>query len=327
MPVSQREGEQMQTRLLGASGTVAGAVGLGCMGMDWAYAPDDSSDSPAAVIRKALDLGANLLDTADMYGPFTNEETVGKAIAGIRDQVVLATKGGNIVLDSARFRLAQDGSPAHLRRACDASLRRLGTDHIDLYYLHRPDPAVPIEDSVGALASLAREGKVKMIGLSEVDLPTLQRAHAEHPVTALQSELSLWTPEPLAEIVPWCQANGVSFVAFSPLGRGFLTGALRSLGELGQGDFRRILPRFGDGALQANLAIVTRIERVAARLGASPAQVALAWVLAQGPHVMAIPGTRRVARVAENCAAADLQLSQQDLEALAALPAPVGTRY
>lgn len=192
----------MQTRLLGASDTATGAVGLGCMGMDWAYAPDDGSDSPAAVVRKALECGATLLDTADMYGPFTNEETVGKAIAGIRDQVVLATKGGNIVRDSTTFRLAQDGSPGYLRRACEASLQRLGVEHIDLYYLHRPDPAVPIEDSVGALASLAREGKIKMIGLSEVDLPTLRRAHAEHPVTALQSELSLWTPESLLRSSP-----------------------------------------------------------------------------------------------------------------------------
>lgn len=323
----------MRTRKLWSDGPDVGAIGLGCMGMTWAYGEDERSDDPGAVIGRALDLGVTFLDTADMYGPFTNEEVVGRAIAGRRDEVVLATKGGNVVgapdpgADaSQRFGIFQDGTPEHLREATDASLRRLGVDHVDLYYLHRVDRNVPIEDSVGAMAEMVAAGKVRALGLSEVDVPTLERAQAVHPIKAVQSELSLWTRDYLAEVLPWCARNDAAFVPFAPLGRGFLTGRYDA-SQPDPGDFRAQLPRFQQDALTANMAIVDRVRAVAERLGATPGQVALAWTLAQGEHVVPIPGTRRVSRLDENAAAAAVELSASDLADLDALPAPVGTRY
>ncbi|MBO0829496.1 MAG: aldo/keto reductase [Streptosporangiales bacterium] len=323
----------MRTRKLWSDGPEVGAVGLGCMGMTWAYGEDERSEDPGAVIGRALDLGVTFVDTADMYGPFTNEEVVGRAIAGRRDEVVLATKGGNVVREAdpdadaaQRFGIFQDGTPEHLREAIDASLRRLGVDHVDLYYLHRVDPNVPIEDSVGAMAEMVAAGKVRAIGLSEVDVPTLERAQAVHPVRAVQSELSLWTRDHLAEVLPWCVRNDAAFVPFAPLGRGFLTGRYDA-SRPDPGDFRAQLPRFQRDALAANTAIVDRVRAVADRLGATPGQVALAWTLAQGEHVVPIPGTRRVSRLEENAAASDVELSAADLAELDALPAPVGGRY
>jgi aryl-alcohol dehydrogenase-like predicted oxidoreductase len=313
----------METRTLGQ--LEVGAIGLGCMGMSWAYGPADDHES-IAVIRRALELGSTLLDTADVYGPFTNEEIVARAIAG-RDDAVVATKCGLVAEDIANFQIRRDGSPEHVRSACEASLRRLGIETIDLYYLHRVDENVPVEETVGAMGELVSEGKVRAIGLSEVDVPTLERAHAVHPITAVQSELSLWTRDPVAEVLPWCRANGVGFVPFSPLGRGFLTGRYRSASEFGAQDFRNRLPRFEEEALAANLALADRVRAVADRLGVLPGQVALAWTLAQGEHVVPIPGTKRLAYLEENAGAADVVLDAGTLAELDALPAPVGARY
>jgi aryl-alcohol dehydrogenase-like predicted oxidoreductase len=293
------------------------------MGLSWAYGSTDQATADA-VIGRALDLAATLIDTADMYGPFTNEEMVGRAIRGRRDEVVLATKCGNVVHD--RFDIRRDGRPEHIREACEASLRRLGVDHIDLYYLHRVDPEVPVEESMGAFAELQDAGKIRHIGLSEVDVPTLERAMAVRPITALQSELSLWTREPLRDVLPWCEAHGVAFVPFSPLGRGFLTGRVRSA-EFSADDFRSRNPRFQREALEANLALADRVTAIAERLGATGGQVALAWTLAQGEHVVPIPGTKRVEYLEENCAAADLDLAPDVLAELDELPEPVGGRY
>jgi len=237
-----------------------GAIGLGCMGMSWAYGEGDEGES-TAVIRRALDLGCTLIDTADMYGPFTNEELVGRALAGRRDEAVLATKCGNVVHDVETFEIRRNGTPEHIRASCEASLRRLGVETIDLYYLHRVDPEVPIEESVGAMAELVTAGKVRALGLSETDVETLGRANAVHPITALQSELSLWTREPLAEVMPWCEEYGVAFVPFAPLGRGFLTGRYRSTEAFGEGDFRRRNPRFQREALEQNLALADHAGR------------------------------------------------------------------
>jgi len=320
------------TRSLWPEGPAVGAIGLGCMGMTWAYGANTGSDTAEAVIGRALDLGVTLLDTSDVYGPFTNEELVGKALAGRRDEVTLATKGGLVVDSHADgtpdgFRPPRpDGSPEHLRRAIDGSLRRLAVDHIDLYYLHRPDPAVPVEESIGVLAEAVRAGKIRAIGVSEFSVEQLDRAAAVHPISAVQSELSLWTRDHLATTLPWCVANGVGFVPFSPLGRGFLTGAFREA-AFAADDFRAYNPRFQPENLRANLAIVDAVEAIAARYDATAAQVALAWVLAQGEHVVPIPGTRRITRLEENAAAASLQLTSDDLAALDALPAPAGARY
>jgi aryl-alcohol dehydrogenase-like predicted oxidoreductase len=316
----------MRTRTLGADGPRVGAIGYGAMGLTWAYGNREGVDGEA-VIRRAVDLGCTLVDTADMYGPHTNEELVGRALAGRRDEVTLATKCGITIEDVAAYRLGRDGSPEHIRASIDGSLRRLGVDHVDLYYLHRPDPAVPIEESVGALGEIARAGKARAIGLSEVSLDELRRAHAVHPIGAVQSELSLWTRDPLAEILPFCAREGIAFVPFSPLGRGFLTGRLTSRDELEEGDARRTWPRFEQAALDANRAIVDAVGRVAARHDAAPGQVALAWTLAQGEHVIPIPGTKRIPYLEENAAAADLELTAEDLAELDAVPAAVGTRY
>jgi aryl-alcohol dehydrogenase-like predicted oxidoreductase len=314
----------METRWLGP--LEVAKIGLGCMGMSWGYGEGDEAES-IAVIERALDRGVTLLDTADVYGPFTNEELVGRAIARRRDEVCLATKCGIVVDDAAAFRVHLDGSPAHVHDACRESLRRLGVETIDLYYLHRVDPDVPIEETVGAMAELVQEGKVRALGLSEVDVDTLERASSVHPIAAVQSELSLWTRDPLPEVVPWCKANGVGFVPFSPLGRGFLTGRYRSTEAYAAGDFRGRLPRFQDAALEQNLVIADRVVAVAERLGVPAAAVAIAWTLAQGDNVVPIPGTKRLAYLEENVGAASIVLDPHDLAELDALPAPVGGRY
>jgi aryl-alcohol dehydrogenase-like predicted oxidoreductase len=296
------------------------------MPMSWAYGAGDDGES-ISVIHRALELGVSFLDTSDVYGPFTNEELVGRAIAGRRDEVVIATKGGFVVEDRANYVLARDGRPEHIREACEGSLVRLGVDSIDLYYLHRVDPEVPVEDSYGVMAELVAEGKVRALGLSEVDVDTLERAQAIHPLAALQSELSLWTRGALADVLPWCAEHDVAFVPFAPLGRGFLTGQLPVDSTFGEGDFRRNNPRFQPEALEQNQAIVERVRAVAEQAGATPAQVAIAWVLAQGENVIPIPGTKRMRYLEENIGAADVVLSTETLAELDDLPTPAGTRY
>jgi aryl-alcohol dehydrogenase-like predicted oxidoreductase len=304
-----------------------GRIGLGCMGMTWGYDPGQRDDAASiAVIHRALDIGVNLLDTADMYGPYTNEELVGRAIESRRDEVFLATKVGNVVVDVAEYVTAQDGRPEHVRASIDGSLRRLRTDFIDLYQLHRVDPAVPLEETWGAMAELVAQGKVGAIGLSEVTVEQIERAHAIHPVASVQSEASLWTRDAFPDVIPWCAANGAKFLPFAPLGRGFLTGAMQPR-TFDAGDFRKNNPRFQPDAMDANQALVDTVKAIAERRDATPAQVALAWLLAQGEHITPIPGTRRRSRLEENAAAAGLQLTREDLAELDALPAPVGSRY
>jgi aryl-alcohol dehydrogenase-like predicted oxidoreductase len=320
--------ERIPQRTLGRGGPVVGAVGLGCMGMTWAYDPEDRDEAESvATIHRALELGVTFLDTADMYGPFTNEELVGRALAGRRDEAVLATKGGLVVESTDPIAMRRDGRPEHMRAALDASLARLGTDHVDLYQLHRVDENVPLEETWGAMAEAVAAGKARAIGLSEVSVGELERAHAIHPVAAVQSELSLWTRDPLGGVLGWCADHGAAFIPFSPLGRGFLTGRLDATTSFASGDFRSDLPRFTDTARDANAAIVDRVRAVAERVGAEASQVALAWVLAQGEHVVPIPGTRRRRWLEENAAAATLALGAGDLAELDALPAPEGARY
>ncbi len=303
-------------------------IGLGTMGMSAFYTGARIDDAESVrTIQRALDLGVTLIDTAEAYGPYLNEELVGRAIAGRRDQVVLATKFGLISRRSRPERRGLDSRPENIRVAVDGSLRRLGTDHIDLYYQHRVDPQVPIEDSVGTMRVLVSEGKIRHIGLSEASPATIRQAQAVHPITALQTEYSLWTRDPEAEILPLVRELGIGFVAYSPLGRGFLTGQIRSTGLLDADDFRSSNPRFAGENLNQNLRIVDEVEAVAAEAGATPAQVALAWLLAQGDDIVPIPGTRRVPRLEENLAAADLALTPQQLARLNAVPAPVGDRY
>lgn len=302
-------------------------LGLGCMGMSAFYtgAGVDDAESIRA-IHRALDLGITFLDTAEIYGPYTNEELVGRAIAGRRDEVVLATKFGNISHRHGGVR-EYDSTPENIRLAVEGSLERLGTDHIDLYYQHRVDPNTPIEETVGALAELIEEGKIRHIGLSEAGPETIRRAHAVHPIAALQSEYSLWTRDPEAEVLPLVRGLGIGFVAYSPLGRGFLTGRIRSIDQLDAADFRRANPRFVEGNFERNLQIVEAVEAVALEAGATPAQVALAWLLAQGDDIAPIPGTKRVERLEENAAADDLELTVDQLERLEAVPEPAGDRY
>jgi len=298
------------------------------MGLSWGYR-DPSVDEAAGIdlIRQAIDLGVDHLDTSDAYGPFTNERLVGRAVAGRRDRVLLATKAGLVVEDAATFRYGRNGRPEHLLSACEGSLARLGVDVIDLYYLHRIDPQTPVEESWGAMAGLVAAGKVRFLGISEATVADLERIAAIHPVTAVQSELSLWTRDHLAEVAPWCAANGASFVAFSPLGRGFLTGTFKADARFGPGDFRSKLPRFSPDAVAQNQALVERVGAIARRRNATAAQVALAWVLAQGKHVLAIPGTQRRKYLDQNVGAAEIVLTPKELAELDALPAPVGGRY
>jgi aryl-alcohol dehydrogenase-like predicted oxidoreductase len=320
--------DRIPQRTLGSDGPAVGAVGLGCMGMTWAYNPEDRDEAESiATIHRALELGVTFLDTADMYGPFTNEELVGKALADRRDDAVLATKAGLVVESTDPIQMRRDGSPEHIRAAIDASLRRLRTDRVDLYQLHRVDENVPLEETWGAMAETVAAGKAGAIGLSEVSVEELDRAHAIHPVASVQSELSLWTRDPLDGVLAWCADHGAAFIPFSPLGRGFLTGRLDSSASFGSGDFRSGLPRFADEARAKNEALVDTVRTVAARLQAQPSQVALAWVLAQGEHVVPIPGTRRRKWLEENAAAANVTLSAEDLAELDALPAPEGARY
>jgi aryl-alcohol dehydrogenase-like predicted oxidoreductase len=328
----------MRTTTLGSNGPEVGVIGLGCMGMTASYdleTPRDDATS-IAVIHQALDLGMTLIDTADAYGPFTNEELVGRALTdGYRERAVLATKVG-LIMDSpntaagsgtASPGAGRNGRPEHVRKSIDDSLRRLRTDHVDLYQLHRVDPKVPLEETWGAMAEAVAAGKALHIGLSEVSVNEIKRAQAVQAVTSVQSELSLWTRDVLAEVLPYCKEQDIAFVPFSPLGRGFLTGRFSSFDDLPQDDFRRHLPRFQQDALRANLVIVGRVREIADRLAASPAQVALAWVLDQGQHVVPIPGTKTPKYLAENAAAADVELRAADLAELDALPPPEGTRY
>ncbi len=319
----------MQQRSLGTQGLRVGAEGLGCMGMSEFYGPPDEA-AGIEVIHRALELGVTMLDTADAYGPHTNERLVGRAIAGRRDEVVIATKFANVRSESGE-RLGIRGDAEYVRSACDASLERLGIETIDLYYQHRVDPSVPIEETVGAMAELVQAGKVRYLGLSEASAETIRRAHAVHPITALQSEYSLWSREVEAEILPTVRELGIGFVAYSPLGRGFLTGAVRSQADLPEGDFRRGgAPRFEDENLARNLALVEHVERIAAAKGATPGQVALAWVLSRGEDVVPIPGTKRVRYLEENVAALDVELTADELAELdAAFPVGVaaGDRY
>ena len=328
----------MRTTRLGSNGPEVGIIGLGCMGMTASYdlaAPRDDATS-IAVIHSALDLGMTLIDTADAYGPYTNEELVGEALSGgQRERAVLATKVGLVMGVSgpsygpgtASPGAGRNGRPEHVRTSIDGSLKRFDTDHVDLYQLHRVDPEVPIEETWGAMADAVAAGKARHIGLSEVSVGEIKRAQSVYPVTSVQSELSLWTRDALPEVLPYCEEQGIAFLPFSPLGRGFLTGRFASFDDLPQDDFRRDLPRFQQDALRSNLAIVGRVREIAERAGATPAQVALAWVLARGNHVVPIPGTKTPKYLVENAGSAELQLSAADLAELDALPQPAGTRY
>jgi aryl-alcohol dehydrogenase-like predicted oxidoreductase len=310
---------------LGSQGLQVSRQGLGCMGMSEFYGEADEAES-IATIQRALDLGVTLLDTSDIYGPFTNERLFGRAIAGRRDDVVLATKFG-VVREEDGTRRGIDGSPEYVRKACEASLQRLGIDHIDLYYQHRVDPKTPIEETAGALAELVGEGKVRYIGLSEAAPATIRRAHAVHPVSALQTEYSLWSREPEAEILPTVRELGIGFVPYSPLGRGFLTGRYRSPDTIGEGDFRRSDPRFSRDNFDSNLAIVEAVEALASEKGVSAAQIALAWVHQQGRDIVPIPGTTTRRHLESNVAALDVALTDAELGRLAAAGTATGDRY
>ena len=304
------------------------AIGLGCMPMSWAYAASTADPREVrATLHRAVDLGVTLLDTADVYGPFTNEELIGDAVVaeGLRDEVVIATKCGLVPIDATTYE--RNGRPEHIRAACEASLRRLRVDTIDLYQLHRVDPVVPIEETWGAMSDLVAEGKVRYIGMSEASVDELAAAHAVYPVASVQSELSLWTSENVDNgVLAWSEAHGVGFLAYCPLGRGYLTGHLSSE-SIGDDDFRSANPRFTPEAMAANQAIVDGVRAIAERKGATPAQVALAWVLAQGSHVVPIPGTKRRRWLEENVAAVDVRLSAEDMASIAALPKSVAPRY
>lgn len=312
-----------------------GRIGLGCMGMSWAYGPS-TDDENLKVLDRAIELGVNHWDTADLYGAGENEKLIAHRIGVYRDQVFLATKFGNVYDRSLTSHQDQveanapwivDGTPAYIRKCIDASLSRLGVSYVDLYYQHRVDPFVPIEETVGALAELVKEGKIKHIGLSEPSAETVKRAHAVHPIAAVQSELSLWTRDYVNTVVPTTRELGITFVAYSPLGRGFLTGKYQSIDDFAPDDFRRRHPRFAEEAFDANLEIVNRVKIVAERQGVTAGQIALAWVHAQGEHVVSIPGTKRIPYLEENAAADEIVLSTLDLRELSEIQAPSGERY
>jgi aryl-alcohol dehydrogenase-like predicted oxidoreductase len=318
----------MKMRTLGADGPAVSEIGLGCMGMSAFYGQADEGEARATIAR-AIELGCNFLDTSDMYGPFTNEELLGSAIAGCRDEVFLATKFGiKLIKADDLINRTIDGSAQYVREACDASLKRLGTDHIDLYYQHRVDPNTPIEETVGAMAELVQAGKVRYIGLSEASAETIRRAYAVHPIAAVQSEYSLWTRDVEAEILPTLNELGIALVAYSPLGRGFLSGRFSSPEQLEEGDYRRHGPRFNGENLKQNLELAARVRELASERGITAGQLAIAWVLARGERIVPIPGTKRVAYLEENLAAADVVLSDAEVEQIAdALPQAAGTRY
>ncbi len=315
-------------RTLGSQGLEVSVLGLGCMGMSEFYGDRDEGEA-VATIHRALEIGVTFLDTADMYGPFTNEVLVGKAIADRRHQVVLATKFANVRSANGEY-LGIRGDAEYVRQACDASLKRLGVDHIDLYYQHRVDPNTPIEETVGAMAELVKAGKVRYLGLSEAAPETIRRAHAVHPISALQTEYSLWSREPEEAILPTVRELGIGYVAYSPLGRGFLTGQIRRMEDLAKDDYRRSAPRFQGENFQKNLDLVAEIETMAREKGCSPAQLALAWLLAQGDDIIPIPGTKKRARLEENVAAIDVRITAEDrarIDRILPAGAAAGTRY
>jgi aryl-alcohol dehydrogenase-like predicted oxidoreductase len=325
---SGRYGQAVETRKLGSQGLEVSALGLGCMGMSEFYGRTDEGEA-IATIHRALELGITFLDTADAYGPFANERLVGKAIADRRAEVVIATKFGNVRTEQGEYR-GIDGSPDYVRSACEASLQRLGVETIDVYYQHRVDLNTPIEETVGAMAELVREGKVRFLGLSEAAPATIRRAHAVHPISALQTEYSLWTRDPEPEVLPTVRELGIGFVAYSPLGRGFLSGRIRSVDDLEERDFRRRGPRFQEENLRRNLELVEEVETLAAEKDVTPSQLALAWVLSRGDDIVPIPGTKRRSYLEENAAAVELRLSPDDLDRLErAFPAgaAAGDRY
>jgi len=302
--------DRIQTRPLGGEGLEVSELGLGCMGMSYGYGEAAPEDRAIETIHRALDLGVTFFDTAEMYGPYLNEELLGRALAGRRDDCVIATKFGVTANDDGSESF--DGSPANVRRSLEGSLRRLGTDHVDLYYQHRIDPAVPVEETVGALGELVAAGKVRYVGLSEASAATIRRAHAVHPITAVQSEYSLFSRDPETAVLPALRELGIGFVAYSPLGRGFLTGAIASLDDLGETDRRRGLPRFEQQNLERNLKLVDQVRQLGQRKNATPAQVALRWVLGRSRDIVAIPGTTRPERLEENAGALDVELTDQD---------------
>lgn len=319
----------MKTRRLGAQGLECSALGLGCMGMSEFYGPTDEKSS-VETIDRAVELGITMFDTADMYGPFRNEELVGRALRGKRDRVIIATKFGNVRDPSDPAKRSISGTPEYVRQACDASLRRLGVETIDLYYQHRVDTHTPIEETVGAMSDLVLAGKVRYLGLSEAASDTIRRAHKVHPISALQSEYSLWSRDPEGGVLDTCRELGIGFVPYSPLGRGFLTGRIKSIDDLAADDFRRASPRFQGTNFQTNLDLVERVEAIARAKGCTPAQLALAWVLAQGDDIVPIPGTRHVNRLEENVGALQVTLSAEDLrriDAVAPKGAAAGERY
>jgi aryl-alcohol dehydrogenase-like predicted oxidoreductase len=317
----------MNRRTLGPTGPEVSAIGLGCMGMSAFYGATDAAEA-VATIHRALELGCDFLDTSDMYGPHTNEELVGRAIGDRRERVFLATKFGIKLELGPPPRRAIDGSPAYVREACEGSLRRLGVEHIDLYYQHRVDPRTPIEETVGAMAELVREGKVRHLGLSEASAATIRRAHAVHPIAAVQSEYSLWSRDVEEEVLGTLDELGIALVAYSPLGRGFLAGRFAAREEIEEGDFRRYGPRFSEENFMRNLTLTERVRELAEAKDVTPAQLALAWVMSRGEHVVPIPGTKRRSYLEDNLAAAAVELTPEESERIAAaVPAAAGDRY
>ncbi len=318
----------MNKRKLGSTSVWVSPIGLGCMGMSEFYGTKNDEES-IKTIHRAIDLGVDFLDTADMYGPYLNEELVGKAVHGIRNKITLATKFGIVRSEDPAKRFI-NGKPEYVKSSCEGSLKRLKTDHIDLYYLHRVDPNTPIEETIGAMADLVKEGKVRYIGLSEASVNTLKRAIKIHPITALQTEFSLWSRDPEEEILPFCKDNHISFVAYSPLGRGFLTGNIKRMEDLAVDDYRRFSPRFQGDNFQKNLDLVKLIEKIASEKDCTPSQLALAWVLSQGEHIIPIPGTKRISYLEENLGALEIHLNAKDIKEIDELfPKDIvaGTRY